>query len=388
MSESRPPAIPQSSPGSEYRDHRIEIDEAIARVLDSGWYILGHEVEAFEEEFARYLGLRETVGVANGTDALELALRAIGVGPGDAVFTVSHTAVATVAAIERAGAVPVLLDVDETTFTMDPRRLEDALAVAPRSAGARPKAVLVVHLYGHPAAMPAIVELARRDGLLVVEDCAQAHGARLGGRMVGTFGDVATFSFYPTKNLGALGDGGLVASDNAGVTSRLRQLRQYGWRERYISATTGFNSRLDELQAAVLRVKLRHLDAGNERRRALASRYDSALSSATVRTPSVAAGAEHVYHQYVIRVSRRTELMAWLRDRGIATAIHYPVPVHLQPAYAGRLPLPRPLEVTERLASEIVSLPMFVGLADADADRVAHAVLDWERAATGSSGAS
>lgn len=388
MSEFRPSAIPQSSPGSEYRDQRIEIDEAIARVLDSGWYILGREVQAFEEEFARYLGLGEAVGVANGTDALELALRAIGVGPGDAVFTVSHTAVATVAAIERAGAVPILLDVDEATFTLDPGRLEDALAVLPRPAGPRPKAVVVVHLYGHPAAMPAIVEVARDAGLHVVEDCAQAHGARLDGRMVGTFGDVATFSFYPTKNLGALGDGGLVASDDPGVTSRVRELRQYGWRERYISATAGFNSRLDELQASILRVKLRHLDAGNERRRALANRYDSALNSATIRTPGVAAGAQHVYHQYVIRTERRAELMAWLRDRGIATAIHYPVPVHQQPAYAGRLPLPLPLKVTERLAGEIVSLPMFSGLTDTDGDRVADAIHDWERAATNIPGVS
>lgn len=388
MSEVRPSAIPQSSPGSEYRDHRIEINEAIARVLDSGLYILGREVEAFEEEFARYLGLGEAVGVAHGTDALELALRAVDVRPGDVVFTVSHTAVATVAAIERAGAVPILLDVDEKTFTMDPGRLEDALAVASPIAGTRPKAVVVVHLYGHPAAMPAIVEVARGAGLHVVEDCAQAHGARLDGRMVGTFGDVATFSFYPTKNLGAFGDGGLVASDDPGVTSRVRELRQYGWRERYVSTTAGFNSRLDELQAAVLRVKLRHLEAGNERRRALASRYDSALGSATIRTPSVAAGAQHVYHQYVIRAIRRTELMAWLRDRGIATAIHYPVPIHQQPAYAGRLPLPRPLEITERLADEIVSLPMFPGLPDVDADRVADAIRDWERAPTRLSGAS
>jgi dTDP-4-amino-4,6-dideoxygalactose transaminase len=385
MSESRPSAISQSSPGSEYRDHKIEIDEAIARVLDSGWYILGREVEAFEEEFAKYLSLREAVGVANGTDALELALRALGVGPGDAVFTVSHTAVATVAAIERAGAAPILLDVDERTFTMDPGRLEDALAAAQLPSGIRPKAVVVVHLYGHPAAMPAIVDLARRDGLLVVEDCAQAHGARLDGRMVGTFGDVATFSFYPTKNLGALGDGGLVASDDPAVTSRVRELRQYGWHERYVSATIGFNSRLDELQAAVLRVKLRHLEAGNERRRGLAGRYDSRLGAATVRTPSVAAGAQHVYHQYVIRARQRSELMAWLRERDIGTAIHYPVPVHQQPAYVGRLLHPHPLEATDRLAGEIVSLPMFAGLADADADRVAEAICDWERTAAPSS---
>jgi dTDP-4-amino-4,6-dideoxygalactose transaminase len=385
MSKLRSAVVPQSSPGHEYRDSRIEIDEAIARVLDSGLYILGREVEAFEQEFARYLGLREAVGVANGTDALELALRALGVGPGDAVFTVSHTAVATVAAIERAGAIPILLDVDEETFTMDPAQLEDALAVDARPAGARPKAVVVVHLYGHPAAMPAIVDLARANGLLVVEDCAQAHGARLDARMVGTFGDVATFSFYPTKNLGALGDGGLVASDDPGIASRVRELRQYGWRERYVSATTGFNSRLDEIQAAVLRVKLRHLDARNERRRELASRYDAGLGSAAVRIPGVAAGAKHVYHQYVIRAHGRADLMAWLRERGIATAIHYPTPVHQQPAYADRLLVPRTLEATERLAGEIVSLPMFAGLADADADRVAEAISDWEPAAGRSS---
>jgi len=387
MSEVQPSAIPQTSPGREYRDHRVEIDRAVARVLDSGSYILGSEVAAFEHEFARYLGLADAVGVASGTDALELALRAIGVGSGDAVFTVSHTAVATVAAIERAGAVPILLDVDEATFTMDPGRLEDALAAAVRPAGARPKAVVVVHLYGHPAAMPAIVDLANRHGLLVVEDCAQAHGARLDARMVGTFGDVATFSFYPTKNLAALGDAGLVASDDPDVASRVRELRQYGWRERNISETRGFNSRLDELQAAVLRVKLPHLEAANTRRQTLASRYDAALGSTTVRTPTVARAARHVYHQYVIRAERRTDLIGWLRERGIATSVHYPVPVHQQPAYFGRLPVPRPLDITERLAAEIVSLPMFPGLADSDAERVAAAISDWDRATPHSTGA-
>ncbi len=373
-------AIPQSSPGSDYRAHRSEIDAAIARVLESGWYILGREVEAFEDEFAQYLGLAGAVGVANGTDALELALRAVDVGPGDAVFTVSHTAVATVAAIERAGATAVLLDVDEQTFNLDPARLHEALAVARLPAGMRPKAVVVVHLYGQPAAMPAIVAIARAAGLRVVEDCAQAHGARLEGRMIGTFGDVASFSFYPTKNLGALGDGGLVASDDPAVTAIVRELRQYGWRQRYISATTGMNSRLDELQAAILRVKLRHLDPGNDRRRAIAARYDATLRSAAVLTPTVAEGAEHVYHQYVVRATGRTDLIAALRDRDIATAIHYPVPVHQQPAYAERVVVPHPLEVTERLAGEILSLPMFTGLTDADVDRVAAAIRDREGA--------
>lgn len=381
MSEALPSAIPQSSPGSEYRAHRAEIDEAIARVLESGWYILGREVEAFEEEFARYLGLAGSVGVASGTDALELALRAVGVGPEDGVFTVSHTAVATVAAIERAGAVPILVDVDEATFTLDPGRLEDAITATRLPPGTRAKAIVIVHLYGQPAAMPAIVQVARRFGLLVVEDCAQAHGARLDGHMVGTFGDAASFSFYPTKNLGALGDGGLVASDDAGVATRVRELRQYGWRERYVSATTGSNSRLDELQAAILRVKLRYLNTGNERRRDLADRYDSSLGSSVVRTPAVAAGAQHVFHQYVIRATGRAQLMDWLRGRGIGTAIHYPVPVHLQPAYADRLPIPHSLDVTERLASEIISLPMFPAMSDTDVDRVSTAIREWERLA-------
>jgi dTDP-4-amino-4,6-dideoxygalactose transaminase len=381
MSESRPAVIPQSSPGSAYDMHREEIDEAVSRVLESGRYILGQEVADFEAEFAAYLGIAGAVGVASGTDALELALRALGIGPGDAVFTASHTAVATVAAIERAGASPVLLDVNEETFTLDPGRLEDALRHPIKLGGARPRAVVVVHLYGHPADMPALLGVARRAGLLLVEDCAQAHGARLGGRSIGTFGDAASFSFYPTKNLGALGDGGLVASDDPDVTQRVRELRQYGWRERYVSATPGFNSRLDELQATILRVKLRHLDAGNERRRAIATSYDRLLRGTGLRTPSVGAGAEHVFHQYVIRAEHRNELMAQLRDQGIGTAIHYPVPVHRQPAYAGRLSVPSDLRVTERLVDEIVSLPMFPGLTDADVERIAEAIVDGERIA-------
>ncbi len=376
MSESHAGVIPQSSPLSEYAAHRQEIDEAVARVLESGGYILGREVAAFEAEFATYLGVAGAVGVANGTDALELALRALGIGPGDAVYTVSHTAVATVVAIERAGAIPVLLDVDEETFTLDPGRLEDALTHPTELHGARPRAVVVVHLYGHPANMPAIVEVARRAGLLVAEDCAQAHGARLDGRLAGTFGDAASFSFYPTKNLGALGDGGLVASDDPDVAQRVRELRQYGWRERYVSATPGVNSRLDELQAAVLRVKLRHLDAGNARRRAIATQYDRLLSGAAVRRPRVDVGVEHVFHQYVVRAERRNELKAHLRERGIGTAIHYPVPVHRQPAYAGRVPVPHDLRVTDRLVDEIVSLPMFPGLTDADIERIGEAIVD------------
>jgi dTDP-4-amino-4,6-dideoxygalactose transaminase len=378
MSDTRGLAgVPQASPGRDYRSHQAEIDAALRRALDSGWYVLGPEVRAFEAEFAGYLGLREGVGVASGTDAVELALRALGVGPGHAVYTVSHTAVATVAAIERAGAVPVLVDIDAARFTMDPASLAAAIAADSRPGGARPEAVVVVHLYGQPAAMPEILEIARAAGLFVVEDCAQAHGARLDGLPVARWGDIAAFSFYPTKNLAALGDGGLVATDDAALAARARELRQYGWRERYVSAIVGTNSRLDEVQAAILRARLPHLDDDNSRRRAIAARYDARLRGSTVLTPAVASGVEHVYHQYVVRTPYRDDLMAALSARGIGTAIHYPVPVHLQPAYAGRLTQTVELPVTERIAREILSLPIFPSLSDDEVDRVAGAVLEW-----------
>ena len=266
--------IPQAAPGYAYTERRVEIDEVTRRVLESGTYILGPQVEAFEEEFAAYIGVRHGVGVANGTDALELALRAIGIGPGDAVFTVSHTAVATVAAIGRCGALPVFVDVDPSTYTMDPEKLASAIRSSDKRRDIRPAAVVPVHLYGQMADMPAILDLSRAAGLKVVEDCAQAHGARLAGRRAGTWGDAAAFSFYPTKNLGAFGDGGLVATDDAALASNVRRLRQYGWSEARVSIRPGANSRLDELQAAILRVGLRYLDADNERRRATARLYD------------------------------------------------------------------------------------------------------------------
>jgi len=378
MSEGRrSAAIPQASPGRDYQRHRADIDAALRRALDGGWYILGPEVRAFETEFARYLGLCEAVGVASGTDAIELALRSLGVGPGDAVYTVSHTAVATVVAVERTGAVPVLVDIDRDTYTMDPASLAAAIAADPRPGGARPGAVVVVHLYGQTAAMAEVMNVARAAGLPVVEDCAQAHGARRDGRLAGTWGDIAAFSFYPTKNLGAIGDGGLVATDDAALAARARELRQYGWRDRYVSAVVGMNSRLDEVQAAILRAKLPYLDDDNARRRAIAARYDARLGGPVVVRPVVGRGVEHVYHQYVIRTRERDALMAWLRERGIAAAIHYPVPVHLQPAYAGRLPQVVGLPVTERIVGEIASLPIFPSLSDDEVDRVAEAVLEW-----------
>ncbi len=361
MSGRPPMLVPQTDPKAGYLAHRAEIDAAVRRVLESGWYILGGELKAFEEAFAAYLGVSHAIGVGNGTDALELALRACGIGPGDLVFTVAHTAVATVAAIELVGAIPVLVDIDPVTYTIDPNCLEAALS---RSPAGTPKAVIPVHLYGQPADMPAILQLARHHGLYVIEDCAQSHGASLAGRKTGAWGDLAAFSFYPTKNLGALGDGGMVVTGELALAERVRLLRQYGWRERYISDIPGGNSRLDELQAGVLNVKLRHLDAENECRRKLAQGYAALLSETGMGLPSVRPEAVHAFHQYTVCLPRRDALRSHLQQAGIGTLIHYPMPVHLQPAYRGRLPCPMPLSSTERIARQVLSLPLYPQMSD------------------------
>jgi dTDP-4-amino-4,6-dideoxygalactose transaminase len=367
--------VPQIDLRVGYLALKRELDEAVARVLDSGWYILGSEVAAFEAEFAAYIGVGHAVGVANGTDALALALSGLGVGAGDAVATVSHTAVATVAAIEMAGATPVLVDIDPLRFTLDADALEQVMSARPI------RAVVVVHLYGQSADIERIVAIARRFGAAVIEDCSQAHGATCAGRRLGRFGDVAAYSLYPTKNLGALGDGGIVATDDPALAERIAALRQYGWRERYVSEVAGVNSRLDEIQAAVLRVKLQHLEAHNGRRRAIAARYDRALADSGLQLPARAAGCEHVFHQYVIRSSRRTALQQRLRDAGIASNVHYPVPIHLQPAYRDRIATAAGgLPHTEAAAASVLSLPMYPQLADAQVDAVCDAVL---RAADG-----
>jgi len=369
-----PASIPQANPGAGYRALKAEIDAAVARALESGWYILGAEGRGFEAEFAAWLGRTHAVGCANGTDALALALRGLGIGPGCAVATVSHTAVATVAAIEMAGAVPVLIDIDPVHYTMDPAELAAVLAHPP--AGLPPvRAVIPVHLYGQAADLDTILPLCARHGAVLVEDCAQAHGATLGGRKLGTLGDVACFSFYPTKNLGALGDGGIIATHDAALAERLAALRQYGWHQHYISDEVGVNSRLDELQAAILRAKLPHLDAQNARRGAIAARYDAALAGASVAPPARRPGASHVFHQYVLRLPDRAAVQAALRAQGVGTGVHYPVPVHLQPAYRGRVALgPVACRATERAAAEVLSLPMYPELSDAEVARVCAAI--------------
>lgn len=375
--------ILQKDPRAGYLAHKQEIDEAVARVLASGWYILGEEVAVFEREFADYVGVRHAIGVGSGTEALHLALRLCGVGRGDAVFTVSHTAVATVAAIELAGATPVFVDIDPLTYTMSPESLEDAVKAVRGSAPpriGRPKAVMPVHLYGHPADMPALMSIARRHNLLVFEDCAQSHGATLDGRKTGAWGDVAGFSFYPTKGLGAYGDGGMILTNDAELAERARELREYGWSERYVSRTPGMNSRLDELQAAILRVKLRHLDRDNGRVRGIAMTYDAALRDCSLVAPHARAGVEHVYHQYVVRTSDRERFRAHLRDRGIATAIHYPVPVHRQAAYQHRIPLVSPLDRTDAVMREIVSLPIYPEITDTDVRMIGRELKAWDEA--------
>jgi dTDP-4-amino-4,6-dideoxygalactose transaminase len=363
-----PAPIPQTDPRAAYWAQKAEIDAAILQVLDSGQYILGRAVERFENDFAAYLGLAYGVGCASGTDALELALRACGIGAGDLVFTVSHTAVATVAAIERAGATPVLVDIEPGGFAMDPAALDAALR---DPLPGRPAAILPVHLYGEPADLVAIGELARVRGLRLIEDCAQSHGARYRGRAAGSFGDFACFSFYPTKNLGALGDAGIVATADPSLAEAAREIREYGWRERYVSARSGINTRLDPIQAAVLAVKLPRLDADNARRQAIAARYDKGLAGLPLALPPRRADCSHVFHQYVIRSQDRDGLREHLRAAAIGTGIHYPVPVHLHPAYRGRVPAgPTGLRHSEQVAGQILSLPMYPQLGDAAVDRV------------------
>ncbi len=366
------PFIPQANPGAGYRALKAEIDAAVSRALASGWYILGAEGRAFEAEYAAWLGTAHAVGCANGTDALALALRALGIGPGSAVATVSHTAVATVAAIEMVGATPVLIDIDPAFYTMDPVELGTVIAHPPT--GLPPiRAVIPVHLYGQAADIPAI--RAAAPGLPVIEDCSQAHGATLGGRKLGTLTEISTFSLYPTKNLGALGDGGVIATGDAGLATRLAALRQYGWHTHYISDEAGVNSRLDELQAAILRVKLAHLDAQNARRAAIAARFDAACAAGGLTPPARRPDATHVFHQYVLRVPDRADFQARMKARGIGTGIHYPMPVHLQPAYAGRVALgPAACAATALASAEVVSLPIHPDLTEAELDRICAAL--------------
>ncbi|MBV9171064.1 MAG: DegT/DnrJ/EryC1/StrS family aminotransferase [Chloroflexi bacterium] len=355
--------VPFVDLAAQYASISGELEEASRKVLSSTDYILGREVEAFEDEFAAYCGATCGVGVDSGTSALELALRACNIGPGDEVITAANTFIATCLAIFYTGATPVLVDVDPETFTMDVGRV--AQAITPRTA-----AIIPVHLYGQPADMDPILDLASRHGLRVIEDACQAHGARYKGRRAGSLGDAAAFSFYPAKNLGAYGDGGMVVTNDPRLADVVRTLRNYGQRAKYEHVVPGYNRRLDSLQAALLRVKLPYLDEWNAARREHAEMYRRALAHTAVTTPAQAEYADAVWHLYVIHCHDRAQVQAVLARAGIATMIHYPIPVHLQEANAQIGCVHGDLPITERLAHEILSLPMYAELSPRQIEHV------------------
>lgn len=361
---SQPPVVPLFSAAAVHQG--LNLSGAVARVLESNSFVLGREVAGFEQEFARYVGAGHCISVANGSDALELALRALGVGPGDTVACVANAGFYSCTAIHLVGAAPVFVDVDENSLTMCPQSLEAVLAK-------RPKAVIATHLYGQLAAIEELVDLGRAAGVPLIEDCAQSHGAVRSGRQAGSFADLSCFSFYPTKNLGALGDGGAVLTSNEALASAVKALRQYGWGRKYeVTRMGGRNSRLDEMQAAVLREKLLHLDRHNQQRRAIARRYNEAFSQLPLRLP-VSVGDDYAGHLYVVRTPRREALRAHLQGLGVATDVHYPIADTRQPVLAGAH-AGDSLPVTEQACNTVMSLPCFPGLPEADVERVVAAV--------------
>ncbi|EGW20740.1 DegT/DnrJ/EryC1/StrS family aminotransferase [Methylobacter tundripaludum] len=352
---------------AQYTGIKDEVNAAILGVLDTCQFTLGSEVAAFEEEFASYSQAQYGIGVNTGTSALHLALLAAGIGPGDEVITVPFTFVATVAAIYYTGATPVFVDIDPRTFTIDVKAIEAAITD-------KTKAILPVHLYGQPADMDPILDIAKRHGLVVIEDAAQAHGAEYKGKRVGSIGDMGCFSFYPGKNLGAYGEGGMVVTSNPEYTRTIRMLRDWGAEQKYQHVLKGYNFRLEGIQGAVLRVKLRHLEAWTEARRAAAAHYNELMSDSGVATPEAMPYARHVYHIYAIRTQQRSEWQQALQDKGIQTGIHYPIPVHLLPAYADLGYTQGDFPHSEQAANEVLSLPMFAELSLAQCKEVSKAV--------------
>jgi dTDP-4-amino-4,6-dideoxygalactose transaminase len=360
--------IPCANPLAQYQSQKEEILAAVTHVLEAGNYILGPEVDRFEKSFAAYCGVQNAVGVNSGTDALLIALKALDIGANDEVITVSHTAVATVAAVLASGATPVLVDIDPVFYTIDPERV--AAAITPRT-----KAIIAVHLYGQSADLDALLAVSKAHNLPLIEDCAQSTGAFYKGRRHGSIGDIGCFSFYPTKNLGAIGDGGMVVTSNAALSERMRRVRQYGWNDTRSTETPGINSRLDEIQAAILGVKLTSLDSANARRAAIARRYAAALQDLPLTLPAARPDTSHVYHLYVLTCDDRGGLKKHLAAHQVGAGIHYPVPAHLHGGYNAlcRLP-PAGLPTTERLVGRILTLPMYPELTDAQVDDVIAAV--------------
>ncbi len=350
-----------------YLELQSEIDQAVGGVMARGWFLLGDELAAFEREYADYLGVKHCIGVANGLDALVLSLRALEIGPGDEVIVPSHTYIATWLAVTQVGAVPVAVESDERTYNLDPERIEAAVT-------SRTKAILPVHLYGQPADMDPILSVARRHGLRVLEDAAQAQGARYKGKRVGGIGDIAGWSFYPGKNLGAFGDAGAVTTNDDALADRVRVLRNYGSRVKYVHEVAGFNSRLDEIQAAVLRIKLRHLDEWNARRAEIARRYLATLAGTDLVLPVVPEWADPAWHLFVVRTADRDGVQSRLKASGIDTIIHYPIPPHRQGAYAALGLAPDAFPLADRMAAEVLSLPIGPHLSPAQVDQVAEAM--------------
>jgi dTDP-4-amino-4,6-dideoxygalactose transaminase len=352
---------------AQYKTIAKEINAAIQGVLDRSDYVLGDEVRLFEEDFAKFIGATEAIGVGSGLDALELALRAYGIGPGDEVITAANTYIATVLAIIAAGARPVLADMDPSTYNISPTAIE--AAITPRTRGIMP-----VHLYGQPADMEAILKIARKNKIIVIEDAAQAHGAMYANRRAGTWGHAAAFSFYPGKNLGAYGDGGAVTTNDPGIAEKIRQLRNYGQRVKYEHVVAGTNSRLDTIQAAILRVKLRHLDVWNAARQRHAAAYNSLLAGGPYVLPHVAAHRTHIFHLYVIETNNRRHAQEFLSAHGIATGIHYPIPIHMQEACKDFGYSRGDFPATEAAANRILSLPMYPELTEEQLDYVASSL--------------
>ena len=353
-----------ANPSEQFKSYQLEIEKAVISVMRSNRYVLGEEVDSLEKEFANYIGTSSAIGVANGTDAIELALRALNIGPGDEVITVSHTAVATAAAIECAGAKAVLVDVEPKSYTLNPLQLEECLTK-------NTKAIIVVHLYGNAADLDSIVTFCNAHKLFLIEDVSQAHGAKYNGKRLGGFGDFGCFSCYPTKNLGAIGDAGLVTTSSSDLANKVRMLREYGWENR-TSIYPGRNSRLDEIQAAVLRVKLKYLDADNEKRRMLAKYYSDKLFDLPIQLPSIRSGVESVFHLFVVQVENQQDLLKYLREKSIYAGVHYSLPVHLQPAYHNRIKTASDMSTTESLIQKIISLPIYPELSINDANKVVN----------------
>ncbi len=351
----------------EYQD---EFEEAALRVLRSGWYIMGKELSSFEEQFADYVGAKYCVGLASGLDALWMAFRILGIGKGDEVIVQGNTYIASVMGITINGATPVFVEPDEY-FNIDASKIEEKIT-------SKTKAVLVVHLYGQASQMDKIVDICKKHNLRLVEDCAQSHGSAFKGKVTGTFGDIGCFSFYPSKNIGAFGDGGAIVTDDEEVAKEMRVYRNYGSEKRYYNKVVGTNSRLDEIQAALLKVRLKHAVQMNEEKQAVAAEYDKRISNPEIVLPRVREGADHIYHQYVIRCKKRDELIAYLKEKGISTIIHYPIPPHLSQAYEYLGFKKGDLPVTEACADEVLSIPMFNGITEEEIGYVVDALNDFK----------